>query len=1056
MKKSILILICLMTLTINAFSQTWATSGGNFYTNPNSTKVGIGTIPSEFLDITGNSSNTAERLLSGSPFNYCRYQLGRNAVESTFGVAAGSGQFVTGSLASDIILRTEAASQRLILNSGTGNATLIVYNSKVGVNTTSPSKTFDVNGDINFSGALYANGSSGSTGQFLISQGTSTPVWQSGNSYSWLLIGNSGTTPGTNFLGTTDAQKLIFKVNNFQSGLIDWDNSTGTANTFFGYRIGISNTTGTNNSALGYNALFNNVAGNNNTATGFDALFNNTSGICNTGNGDSVLFSNTGGKFNTGLGVEAGFNSITGSDNTYVGAFAGKGSSSNPYSDVVCIGYKAGFVNNTSDNVFIGSQSAIVNTSGGENVFIGFQSGLSNTTGDANTYVGFRVANKGINAEGNVAIGESALYNNKAGGQATAIGSYALYNAWDYNTTPFTNDNVALGFMAHLGSNNYSGNTGLHNTALGYKTLYSNSTGYGNTASGNSALYFNSTGNNNTADGDSTLFSNTTGNFNTATGTFSLFSNTIGRFNTSDGFRSLFNNTTAEHNVAVGSFALFTQSFANGGARWSSFNVAVGDSVLYSNQPSSTSIGVENTGVGNSALFNNTTGFDNTAVGFRSLFHNIASKNNNALGAYSLYSNQTGEYNIAVGDNALYSNSSGNYNIAIGDGALHDNTTSTGNIAIGASVLNHNTTGNNNIAIGSNALYYAGTNNSNTGIGYQAYVPAGYNYCTFLGYNSSAPSITHDYDMQFGNSSCNYIYANVSGFSGLSDRRVKNNIKENVPGLAFIKLLKPVTFHYDIHTENSILGYPTKTTIIPEVLDTLGNVITPASTITTIDTVFSSSKYDIENIVQTGLVAQQVDSAAMQIGYNFNGISRPNGPNQLYHLNYVQFIAPLIKGEQELSISNDSLKKHVKTLDSLMNILKLKDSLLNQNINNLMLAVANCCVHGALNKNINTNNNDTIRNTNIKLSLSETPELGDAQPNPNSGNTQIPYFLPENTADAQIIFTDILGKLLRKETLQGGYGMLNIDTNDLPNGVYSYTMIIDGKIFNSKKMICSK
>jgi hypothetical protein len=35
----------------------------------------------------------------------------------------------------------------------------------------------------------------------------------SGFSQSWLLTGNAGTTPGTDFLGTTDAQRLVFKTN---------------------------------------------------------------------------------------------------------------------------------------------------------------------------------------------------------------------------------------------------------------------------------------------------------------------------------------------------------------------------------------------------------------------------------------------------------------------------------------------------------------------------------------------------------------------------------------------------------------------------------------------------------------------------------------------------------------------------------------------------------------------------------------------------------------------------------------------------------------------------
>lgn len=65
----------------------------------------------------------------------------------------------------------------------------------------------------------------------------------SGSSYvkdsAWLLTGNAGTTPGTNFLGTTDSAALEFKVHNNKAGYIDY---AAKANTFFGYQAGNVNT----------------------------------------------------------------------------------------------------------------------------------------------------------------------------------------------------------------------------------------------------------------------------------------------------------------------------------------------------------------------------------------------------------------------------------------------------------------------------------------------------------------------------------------------------------------------------------------------------------------------------------------------------------------------------------------------------------------------------------------------------------------------------------------------------------------------------------------------
>ncbi|MCX6154817.1 MAG: hypothetical protein NT007_11730, partial [Candidatus Kapabacteria bacterium] len=61
----------------------------------------------------------------------------------------------------------------------------------------------------------------------------STPVWTplmdsiSLGSYGWKLIGNAATTPGTNFIGTTDAQDLVFKTNATERLRIE---ATGTVN----------------------------------------------------------------------------------------------------------------------------------------------------------------------------------------------------------------------------------------------------------------------------------------------------------------------------------------------------------------------------------------------------------------------------------------------------------------------------------------------------------------------------------------------------------------------------------------------------------------------------------------------------------------------------------------------------------------------------------------------------------------------------------------------------------------------------------------------------------
>ncbi len=179
---------------------------------------------------------------------------------------------------------------------------------------------------------------------------------------------------GVNFLGTTDAVPLNFKVDSQQSGRIE--SAQNTANTFFGYQSGASNT-GINNSGFGYQALASNTTGSNNVATGFIALANNTTGDANTAYGLEALWNNVTGSNNIAMGVGALANS-TGNSNIGLGTQAGvfltagdaniyignTGNPSNPETGVIRIG-----TSGTHTATFVAGING-VNASAGVPVFI--------------------------------------------------------------------------------------------------------------------------------------------------------------------------------------------------------------------------------------------------------------------------------------------------------------------------------------------------------------------------------------------------------------------------------------------------------------------------------------------------------------------------------------------------------------------------------------------------------------------------------------------------------------------------------------------------------------
>ena len=96
--------------------------------------VGIGTnSPGSKLAINvGNNGGIS--VLTGSSSYYPVFQLGRTAADFTIAVAAGSGQWASGSAAGDTILRTESTSDRMLLGTG-GSYTLSINNGHVGIGT---------------------------------------------------------------------------------------------------------------------------------------------------------------------------------------------------------------------------------------------------------------------------------------------------------------------------------------------------------------------------------------------------------------------------------------------------------------------------------------------------------------------------------------------------------------------------------------------------------------------------------------------------------------------------------------------------------------------------------------------------------------------------------------------------------------------------------------------------------------------------------------------------------------------------------------------------------
>ncbi|MEM0993982.1 MAG: tail fiber domain-containing protein, partial [Bacteroidota bacterium] len=170
-------------------------------------------------------------------------------------------------------------------------------------------------------------------------------------------------------------------------------------------------------------------------------------------------------------------------------------------------------------------------------------------------------------------------------------------------------------------------------------------------------------------------------------------------------------------------------------------------------------------------------------------------------------------------------------------------------------------------AIGSNTVV-SGTNS--TAIGYQA-------------------SVAANNEIVLGNSSIASI-GGVVNWTATSDGRFKKNVQENVIGLDFINRLRPVTYNYDAKKLHTQKGFETET-----LADALNQK---------------------EAVRYSGFIAQEVEAAAEQLGYDFSGVDAPQDEADIYGLRYAEFVVPLVKAVQELSAEVDQKDKRIAELEA--------------------------------------------------------------------------------------------------------------------------------------------
>ena len=243
----------------------------------------------------------------------------------------------------------------------------------------------------------------------------------------------------------------------------------------------------------------------------------------------------------------------------------------------------------------------------------------------------------------------------------------------------------------------------------------------------------------------------------------------------------------------------------------------------------------------------------------------------------------------------MYYNGRGNNNTASGFNALYYNGFGDNNTASGYQALYNNTTGSDNVAIGRQSGYgVLGFDfNQCTFVGANSYPTVARTNVTMLGYGITNGENTGDNQVLLGNTAITQIRAQVGSITTYSDARMKFNVKEDIKGLPFVLKLRPVTYNQN-----------------PEILHQIWG--TPDSLLSKID------HSDIKKKRFIGFLAQEVEQAMNETGFEFPGIEKPENNNGVYSLRYGDFIPVLVKAIQDQQEIIEQQKLTIKDLHSII------------------------------------------------------------------------------------------------------------------------------------------
>jgi hypothetical protein len=163
-----------------------------------------------------------------------------------------------------------------------------------------------------------------------------------------------------------------------------------------------------------------------------------------------------------------------------------------------------------------------------------------------------------------------------------------------------------------------------------------------------------------------------------------------------------------------------------------------------------------------------------------------------------------------------------------------------------------------------------------------------------------------------------------------------------------------------------------------------------------------------------GFIAQDVEKIFPNLIYHNVGMDK----KEVLSMNYSGFGVIAIKGIQELQdkiqVQQDQINSQQKQIDDLKTMM-----------NKLAPGQFQNVTTGSLEQN---------------------------SPNPAKSATSIGYSIPTNNGSAQLQIIDNLGRTVKSIQLTSS-GRINLDLSSLSSGTYTYSLVVDGKVVETKKLV---